>query len=435
MAQEYDAIVVGGRIAGLASAAHLAQQGARVLVLERAHLPSPTVSCPIFYGNSMAMLERIGALEAVEALGAPRITYYGTRVPDMGVDLVARLPQSHGRDYAYSIRRERLDTAVQQVVRALPGVEIREGFDVRSLVWGDGRVVGVRGRQGGGSEQTIYAHAVIGADGKRSVVARHTGATLYSNLPGRTCIFYAYYRNVEPLAEPSAVVYSCPDRQSGVLLFDADEGLTVVSVGIPAAQFEQARKDPEAALERTWRSVGELDQRLRNAERATPVMGQASVDSYYRHSYGPGWALVGDAGHYIDPITGQGINNALRSAELFGEAWARTRRRSSWLGAMAEYQRQRDAYTRPFYNMVAMGSQMEWLANSGLEIGPAFFRAIARRPEVASRYIGIFSGATSIAAFFNPLNLASLLVEDQLRYELPQMAQRAFATPVEPRPV
>lgn len=422
MAEEFDAIIVGGRVAGLAAAAHLADQGERVLVLEKARMPAPTVSCPIFYGNSMAMLERIGALEPVEALGAPRITHYGTRLPAIGLDLVARLPPAYGRDYAYSIRRELLDAAVHSVVKARPGVTIDEGFDVRGLVWGAGRVVGVRGRQGGGPERTIYARGVIGADGKGSIVARQVRAATYASTRARTAIFYAYYRGVAPLAAPSAVVYGHPDRATGILVFDADSGLTVVSVGVPAEQFHAARKEPEAAMARAWSAIDELAGRMAGAERATPVMGQAPVDSYYRQSFGNGWALIGDAGHYVDPVTGQGINNALRSAELVAEAWARTRRRADWMTAMAWYQRERDAYTRPFYDMVAMGEQFEGLASSGIDLGTPFLKAIARRPEISSRYIGIFNGATPVSAFFNPLNMARLLVEDQLRYELPLQA-------------
>lgn len=423
----YDAIVVGARIAGAATAALLAQQGARVLLLERARFPAPTVSCPIFFGNSLAVLDRIGALGDVEAIGAPRITYYGTRLPEF--DLVTRLPVSHGRDYAYSIRREVLDTAILRRVQTHPDITLREGFDVREVVWSMGRVVGVRGRQQGGAEQTFYADAVIGADGKRSMVARQVDAPVYDRIVGATAIFYAYYRNFAPLSEPSAVVYGDPQSMKGVLVFDADAGLTVMSVGVPAEKFDEARKDPEGTIERVWRSMPELAERGRNAERATPVMGQAPVDSFYRKSYGPGWALVGDAGHYVDPITGQGINHALRSAELFSDAWTKTRRRTGWMQAMAEYQRQRDAATRPMWDLVAFGAQMQQvqhlegpLQDLGIALNTALFRAIARQPRVAAQYVGMFSGATPVRSFMNPVNLARVLVRDTLRNELPRRA-------------
>lgn len=425
---DYDLIIVGARVAGAAAAALLAQQGANVLLLERSTFPAPTVSCPVLFGNSLAVFDRIGVLDAVEALGAPKIRHYGTRMPDF--DLVAQLPPYQGRDYAYSIRRERLDAAVLERVRTYPNVTVRENFTVRSLVHAEGRVVGVRGAQGHGPLETIYATGVIGADGKRSLVAREVSAQQYDSVPGATCIFYAYYRNFTQLAMPSAISYPCPDQNValGVLVFDADDDLTVVSVGAPADQFDRLRKDPEAAMEQAWRSIPELARRGAAAERVSPVMGQAMVDSFYRQSFGPGWALIGDAGHYVDPITGQGINNALRSAELLAAAWGETRRRSSWVQAMAGYQRLRDRETRPMFNMIKLSAMLTPLVESGLKGGPnvmaPLMQAIARQPEVASRYIGIFNGATRMTQFFNPLYLAYIVATDVVRNELPTLPER-----------
>lgn len=418
MFSEYDLIIVGARVAGTATATLLAQQGAQVLLLDRAMFPAPTVSCPVFFGNSLAVLERIGVLDAIEALGAPRIRYYGGRSPTL--DLVARLPASHGRDYAYSIRREVLDTIVLERVRTYPGITVREGFTVTDLVWGVGQVVGVRGRQSGEAEEVFYARGVIGADGKRSFVGRSVNAPVYSSHKARNCLFYAYYRDFEMLPEPSSVVYIDPENRTTALIFDADADLAVVCVSLPAARFEMARQEPEATLEQIWRSFPEVAHRGRNASRATRVMGQGPVDSFYRQSYGPGWALVGDAGHYIDPVTGQGINNALRSAELLAEAWARTRRRSSWMQAMAWYQQQRDAESRPLYDLLALGERFEWLAKLGLDIGTPLMQAIARRPHITSEYIGMYNGATQVKQFLHPLNLARILVEDQLLSRLAQ---------------
>ncbi len=416
----YDVIIVGARIAGAATAALLAAQGARVLLLDSATFPAPTVSCPVFYSNSMAVLKRIGVLDLVDAIGAPRITRYGTRSPDL--DLVARLPHAYGRNFAYSIRRERLDTAVLRRVQTYPDITLREGFRVSDLLWGAGQVVGVRGRQNGGPEETIYAYAVVGADGKRSRVARTVNAPIYDRIAGDTAIFYAYYRDFTPLEEPSAIVNLEPASRQAALVFDADNGLTVISIGVPAAQFAAARIDPEETLERTWRSFPELAERGRNAIRETPVVGQGPTDSFYRQSYGPGWALVGDAGHYIDPITGQGINNALRSAELFAAAWARTQRRTAWQRAMTAYQRQRDRETRPMYNLVAFGRQVQPAVDAGLDIWTPLLQAIARHPEITTHYIGIYNGATRVDEFFSPANLTRILLHDGMHYQLPRFA-------------
>lgn len=410
-ADTFDAIVVGARVSGAATAALLAERGARVLLLDQATFPAPTVSCPIIFGNSLAVLERIGALASVEALGAPKIRLYGTRL--QAIDLTARLPATLGRDYAYSIRRERLDEAVLRQVACRPGITLRENFKVTGLIWSLGRVVGVRGRPGHGPEQVFYADLIVGADGKRSLVAREVGAQIYARMAGESCIFYAYYRDFAPLREPSAIAYVDPSSRTGVLVFDADAGLTVVSAGLPAEQFAAAKRDPEEAIERVWRGFPELAERGRHAARATKVMGQGPLDSYFRQSYGPGWALVGDAGHYLDPVTGQGINNALRSAELLAEAWAQRDRRAGWQGALAEYQRQRDAAARPMFDLMAASTRLRALAEARIGVDAPLLRAIARSPAHASRYVGIYSGATPIAEFFNPANLGRILLEDQ----------------------
>ncbi|NJM08304.1 hypothetical protein HC891_22185 [Candidatus Gracilibacteria bacterium] len=246
--------------------------------------------------------------------------------------------------------------------------------------------------------------------------------------PRRSCIFYAYYADFAQLDEPSAMIYASDDGRGGVLVFDADSGLTVVSVGIPVDQFDSARKDAEGTLERVWRAIPPLMARGQRARRVTPVMGQGPQDSYYRQSYGPGWALVGDAGHYIDPVTGQGINYALRSAELLSRAWALRKRRAGLLGALTEYQQRRDEETRPMFDLVAFGARAQAgefatlpfgsvLGGLALQFNTRLLRAIADDPAISSRYVGIFNGATPIGDFYNPANLATLLLNDSLRHD------------------
>jgi 2-polyprenyl-6-methoxyphenol hydroxylase-like FAD-dependent oxidoreductase len=95
--------------------------------------------------------------------------------------------------------------------------------------------------------------------------------------------------------------------------------------------------------------VPEFAERVRGARRAAPFAG-AAVTNFFRKPYGPGWALVGDAGYNKDPITAQGINDAFRDAELLATASdeALTGRRS-FADAMGDYQRTRDQHVRPMY--------------------------------------------------------------------------------------
>ncbi|NJP07469.1 MAG: FAD-dependent monooxygenase [Chloroflexaceae bacterium] len=425
MTRVYDVIIVGARLAGAATAALLARQGARVLLLERTTFPSPIVSCPIFFGDSLVLLDHIGVLGDVETIGAPRIRRYGLRSPRF--DVVAELPPAYGYDYAYSIRREVLDTVILRSIANQNAIEVREGFTVTDLIQANGRVVGVRGRSGGGAEESLYAYGVIGADGKRSLVARAVGSSIYASMSVGTCFFYAYYRDFAPLDEPSAVVYTEDEWNKGVLVIDADDDLTLVSMAADQQQFEQIRKDPEAALEAAWRAMPELRQRGEQATRVTPVMGEHAWDSFYRQSYGPGWALVGDAGHTIDPFTSKGIRNALRSAEILAQAWQQTRRRDSWVDAMARYQWQRDTETMPMFQFLEMTMLVQEMARMGFDLGSLVMRALARRPEMAQYYVGIYNGATPVETFLDPFTIMSLIAEDVLCYELPDKVAELFS--------
>jgi 2-polyprenyl-6-methoxyphenol hydroxylase-like FAD-dependent oxidoreductase len=391
MVDRYDAIIVGGRIAGSAAAAHLARQGERVLVLERATFPAPTLSCPIIHNCSLASLEMIDLLEAVEAIGAPKIRELGQDFGDFSV--TASIPAVEGRDYAYSIRRDVLDTALLRRVQAIYPVEVREGFAVTKLIWEDERVVGVRGRPHGGREEEFRADAVIGADGKHSLVAHLTDAPLYDTLPGHACVYYAYYRDFD--WDTSARIFRLGDDLAS-LLFPADDGLTVIAVGAPAPYFHEFQTAPERAFEGGWQSIGDLGARGAKATKATPIRGQGPTQSYRRRPYGPGWALVGDAAYYKDPITGQGIHDGLRAAELLAEAWADVHKGADWESAMARYQQRRDAETAAMYAFTDRLASFEPLTPETEQL----FRAIAANPALAAQYVGIYNLVTDPNEFF-----------------------------------
>jgi flavin-dependent dehydrogenase len=395
----YDVIIVGARIAGATTAALLAQHGFRVLLLEKTTFPSPTVSCPVVFGNALEVLSRFGAEEVVDRLGAPKLRLYGT---DYGfVRVAAHLPPYKGRDYAYSIQRERLDQAIARHVEQIDGVTLREGFTVTELVWEAGRVVGVRGRgQGAAIEELRAELAVIGADGRNSAVARMVGAREYDVKPPHAYLYYAYYRNVTPLAEPSAMIYRTLPGLS-LLVFDADQDLTVLSIGAIDPPFNEARKDPEAAMLRAVQKVPEVAQRFQQAERATPIMGLAPSAMFRRQAYGPGWALVGDAGMRLDPVTGQGIYQGLHAAELVVEALTQVRAGVAWETTMQQFQRRRDSSSKGAYEFAAAQSQLgkqSWL-------GRRLLKHMAADPALARYYFGTSNGATPPEENFNLLKI------------------------------
>lgn len=389
------------------------------MLLDRARFPRTTLSCPIYFANTLELLERLGARASVEALDAPHLRLYRSKIGE--IQLEGRLLSFRGYDYAIQIRRERFDQAVFEAITTRHNFETRLGFGVSGLIRQGERVVGVRGRSTAEEghralrEEEIYADFVIGADGYFSTVAKSVQAMEYNTISPRTCVYYAYYSNFKPAAsEPSATIYYNLSPRLAFITCDSDCGLTVVSLTLPAARFQESRSRAENPHLEFAREVPELEERLGGAVRETPVFAVAPRRSYYRVPYGLGWALIGDAGFYKDPLPGQGIHDALRSAELLASAYQEYRLGDAtsrkWNRAMESYRKTRDDETSAMYRLTDFFANLERpLKKSELNL----FRAIAAMPSWSNRYVSMFSGVTDVNTFLRPHSQLRILAEWQ----------------------
>ena len=146
--------------------------------------------------------------------------------------------------------------------------------------------------------------------------------------------------------------------------------------------------------------------------RETPMSCVAPRDSYYRVPYGPGWMLVGDAGYFKDPITGQGIHDALRSAELAANAYTEYRAGAEWKSAMQKFQATRDRETIDLYRFTDLFAQVEReFSQQEMDL----FRALAGMPRWADRYVSMFNGVTNVRRFISTPNLLRIMTEWRVR--------------------
>lgn len=349
----YDAIVVGARVAGAPTAMLLARAGFRVLLVDRATFPSDTLSTHFLQFSGALQLHRWGLLERLAATGCPPIR---TTVLDVapGMALPAPVPNIDGVDATFCPRRTVLDKLLVDAA-VVAGVELREAFTVQEVLIEDGRVVGIRGRERGGDEVEERARVVIGADGARSRVAQAVAAEEYNVRPALSCGYYSYWSGVPVEA---ATIFVRSNRI--IFAFPTHNDQTCVAMEWPNAEFHSFRADIEGHFMRTLELVPRLAAQVRAGTRMERFVGTGSLPNYFRRSYGPGWVLVGDAGYHKDPVTGSGIADAFRDAQLLADAL-----RAGFTGtapledALAERQRLRDETGLPNYELACRLASFE----------------------------------------------------------------------------
>lgn len=341
MQQTYDAIIVGARCAGSSTAMRLARKGYRVLVVDRAMFPSDTVSTHVVQPLAVAALARWGLIDRLTATGCPPIHTYTF---DFGPFTISGAPGTKDTPVAYCPRRTVLDKLLVDAA-AEAGAEIREGFAVEEVLIEDGRVVGIKGRSKGAATVTERAQVIVGADGRYSLMAEAVRPEQYNEKPPLIAAYYTYWSGL-PM-DGRFETYIRPHR--GFAAAPTHNGLTLTVGGWPYSEFETNKKDVEGNFLKSFDLAPEFADRVRGAKREAPFAG-AAVSNFFRKPYGPGWALVGDAGYNRDPITAQGITDAFRDAErcaiALDQAFTGAR---SFDEAMSEYQRDRDEHVLPMY--------------------------------------------------------------------------------------
>lgn len=390
----FDVIIIGGRPAGATLATRLGGQGIKVLLIDRAKIPSlPAVSSPIIYACTMKLLDEIGIDEAAYARNTPKIRRLVTESSDQYRG-TATVPYDAGRNYAYAVDRERFDTTLWRHAASFATVTACDGFAATDLLWNDSatQVVGIVGKPQGEPSRSIYADVVVGADGRWSTVARKVSAPLYNEVEGRTIsYYYAYWKNVAPydFAEPLMMTHTTLDGV-GYLIMDSADNTTVFIVGGYSdilEHFSSSQNDAEAFYLTLLQHAPRLWARLRKAERVTPVSGIKHIENFYRQPYGKGWALIGDAAHHKDPLGGQGIYDAIFGAKAFAEGYRHYREQGvAWEIAMDAYKQALEAETLGMYRHTIAATRS--FEPSGF-VQRTLGRYVAESPEFTARMLSV----------------------------------------------
>lgn len=384
----YDVIVIGARCAGSPTAMLFAQQGYRVLLLEKARFPQDTLSSHYIHQQGVALLNRWGLLEKIRDSGAQPITHQRYEGPGVRIEGFS-LPID-GLRTTYAPRRYVLDPILADGAVAA-GVDFQQGCAVNDLLFDGDRVTGVRYTTPAGTVTTEQARLVVGADGMRSLVARKTGAQNVIEHPRMTCTYYSYWSGVPSDFE----LYERTGRWIGVL--PTNDDLTLLMAYFPQEDFGQVRKDVEPAYLDAFRTTApELYERMQSGERVEQLYGTGHQDNYFRKAYGPGWVLVGDAVNHKDSITARGITEAFVQAQTLTDAIGQNLHEDTPLkSALRRYENSLGDEALNHYQGALNVAELKPEGRTDM------LRKLVGHQQHIDRYFSTLSGACSIDDFYN----------------------------------
>jgi flavin-dependent dehydrogenase len=388
----YDVIIAGARCAGSPTAMLLARAGYRVLLVDRATFPSDTISTHYIHPPAMARARRWGVFDGVAAT-CPPIHEINWGID--GVWFTGSVPHVDGVS-AYAPRRTVLDKLLLDAA-AEAGAEVREGFTVRDLVWDEGRVAGIRG-----DSVVERARVVVGADGKRSLVARKVMADTYDAVPTAAFWTYAYYSGIPPQQQ-----FLYVGNGWGGSLGPTGDGLHLVMAGGRRERMAEFRTDLEANSMKVWETIApQVADLVRIGRRETRIVGMGDLPGFYRKAHGPGWALVGDAGHHKDPVTAGGISDAWRQAELLVDALRQVFEHGvAEDAALAVFERARNVASADYYRWTCGLAALKTVPPHGL----AVYGALAGNRAQANLFTAVMAGVVSQDVFWADDNVHRIL--------------------------
>lgn len=380
--KDFDVIVVGARCAGAAHARLLALAGFKVLMIDRAEPGTDTLSSHSLTRGGVLQLSRWGLLPEIMASGTPAITRSTFRFGPMPRTIDIR-PVEDGPGMI-APRRNKLDAMLARSAEAA-GAEIRYSTRLTDVLRDDtGRVCGAELCGAGGQVRRVTAELVVGADGLQSTVARAVGARATALGSGSLAHIYGYYA----LPGQSDNIFAFAPGLS-VGLTPTDEGLTTIIASAEPARLraEMRQHGAEGAL---LRLSAEVDPALGEKMRASGATERVRIfgghPTVRRTSAGPGWALIGDAGQFRDPVTAHGMTDAFRDAEhlarhLFDagfDATAYERERNAVSGELFALTAEMADYTRPLAQLAERFVDLSKLMRQEQEWMDMRFGAVAR---------------------------------------------------------
>lgn len=344
MEARWDVIVVGARCAGATLSTFLARQGARVLLLEAgARGTDMPLSTHLIQAAGMDVLDEIGLGSSVRAVSPP------TRAMRYALDDSVVLTHPEEGRYPHCVRRSVIDPWLQESAEEA-GATFLDRHRVVDLLRDGDRVTGVVAR-GPSGVVSFHADLVVGADGVHSAVAKLAGVEEYFITESTRAGYWSYFPAPAKWNEEwDATLEHRGDDIRYLFRTDGDL-VTAVYVG-KAEPVRQWGRDHRAKFLQALAGSETTRRVIDGREPVDTVRGLLKSRYFYRRPVGPGFALVGDAGHVKDFVTGLGMADAFLDARRLANTILDGRPEAFEL-----YWRERDVETLPLhFDAIAQGT-------------------------------------------------------------------------------
>ncbi len=318
----YDVIVIGGGPAGTTVASLVAEQGRRVLVLERETFPRFHIGESLI-PETYWSLKRLGLIEWLHASAYPKkfsVQFFseGARPSAPFYFDAYKMCDS---SQTWQVWRDAFDLKLVENCRE-KGATVVMSAHVTEVTFDGDRATGVRVKLPSG-DRTLTAKVVVDATGQSSFIANRLG--LKAPDPAlRKGTVWSYFQNArrdpDPRDEGATLIMQTADKKSWFWFIPLPDNVTSIGCTGAMPYMFQPGGNAEATFERELDRCPAMRERLTNATRVRDYLTTKDFSYSTKRAAGDGWVLVGDAFGFIDPIYSSGVFLALKSGEFAADS-------------------------------------------------------------------------------------------------------------------
>jgi menaquinone-9 beta-reductase len=315
--QKFDVVIVGAGPAGSSCAIKLANSGLKVALLDKASFPRDK-TC----GDALSV-DVINQLSMLSETLAKDFSSFNNKIASYGVKIFS--PNHHHVDIPFIYKGEKsngfiserihFDNFLFQHVKTYPNISVFENCTVNKAEQKDNKVCITT------SLGNFEANMIVGADGAHSVVSKHL-ADIKVEKQHYSAGLRIYYEGVSSFHDENFIeLHFFKDILPGYLwVFPLANNRANVGIGMLSSAVAKKKVNLKETLQNLLQTHPHLKDRFKNARPLETVKGYGlPLGSKKRNISGERFLLTGDAAALIDPFSGEGIANAIRSGRVAAE--------------------------------------------------------------------------------------------------------------------